>query len=340
MPSIVTNENNSVGASFEANSQDWRQAMQQAVREGADLCRRLKLPESLACSAAGNSFPVFVPLEYLSRIIPGDPLDPLLLQVLPGAPESQPQPDFSADPLDESQAVLAPGLLHKYHGRALMITTGVCAVHCRYCFRREYPYAEAGPHTWNTALERLTADDSIEEVLLSGGDPLTLSDSVLADLVERLASIKHLKRLRIHTRLPIVIPQRVNDDLLAWLTQSRLTPIVVVHANHPNEIDQPTAAALSKLKNAGVLTLNQSVLLRGVNDNATALIELSRRLINQGVAPYYLHQLDRVRGAAHFEVDPEIGRDLIGEMRAALPGYAVPRFVQEHPGEHSKRVLA
>jgi EF-P beta-lysylation protein EpmB len=224
----------------------------------------------------------------------------------------------------------------------LLITTGACAVHCRYCFRRHYPYSE-GPRSiddWQPAIDRLAADPSIDEVLLSGGDPLTLVDEQLAELARRLAEIPHLRRLRIHTRLPIVIPQRVTSELLDWLSGTRLAPIMVVHANHPQEIDAATAGALTKLIDAGVPVLNQSVLLRGVNDHAEALIDLSRRLIDLRVMPYYLHQLDRVQGAAHFEVPISRGLELVAQMRAALPGYAVPRYVQEIAGDAHKRVLA
>jgi EF-P beta-lysylation protein EpmB len=223
-----------------------------------------------------------------------------------------------------------------------MVTTGACAVHCRYCFRRHYPYGE-GPHgvdDWRPAIERIAADDSIHEVLLSGGDPLTLVDGQLADLADRLAAIPHLRRLRLHTRLPIVIPQRVCPDLLDWLTGTRLTPIVVVHANHPAELDDATGAALARLVDAGVPLLNQAVLLRGVNDDIDALAELSERLIDLRVMPYYLHQLDRVAGAAHFEVPEAEGLALIEALRARLPGYAVPRYVRETLGAANKVVLA
>ncbi|QDU94411.1 L-lysine 2,3-aminomutase [Lignipirellula cremea] len=314
--------------------------MQAAIRDPGELLRRLQLPPDLACSTAAKTFPVFAPLEYIARIVPGDRTDPLLLQVLPLPAETQSTEGFSADPLAEQDYTLAPGLLKKYAGRALLVTTGACAIHCRYCFRREFPYQQSGPPAWDESLARIAADSTIEEVLLSGGDPLTLTDPVLARLVQRLAEIPHVRRLRVHTRLPIVIPQRVNAEFLGWLTGSRLTPIVVVHANHPQEIDDPTAAALKRLRQAGVMLLNQTVLLRGVNDQAEPLIELSRRLIDAGTTPYYLHQLDRVRGTAHFETPPEVGQQLIAAMRAALPGYATPRFVQELPGEPNKTVLA
>jgi EF-P beta-lysylation protein EpmB len=288
------------------------------------------------------AFPVFAPWPYIARMTKGDPNDPLLRQVLPLPDETAEQPGFASDPVGDAAAIQAPGLLQKYHSRALLIATGACAIHCRYCFRREYPYSEApkSPEDWQPAIDRLAADPTIDEAILSGGDPLTLVDEQLAELTRRLARVPHLQRLRIHTRLPIVIPQRVTSDLIAWLRDSRLAAVMVVHANHPNEIDEPTAAALARLVEGGIPVLNQSVLLSGVNDNAAALIDLSRRLVNLRVMPYYLHQLDRVRGAAHFEVPISRGLELIAAMRRELPGYAVPRYVQEIAGEPHKRVLA
>jgi len=223
----------------------------------------------------------------------------------------------------------------------LLITTGACAIHCRYCFRRHFPYEEA-PHSeaaWDRALASITADETIREVILSGGDPLMLVDERLASLTEKVAAIQHVTRLRIHTRLPIMIPSRVTDELLDWLTGSRLTPIVVVHANHAQELTDEVACGFARLLQAGVMLLNQAVLLRGVNDTVDAQAALSERLIEIGVTPYYLHQLDRVAGAAHFEVPIEEGREIIAALRRRLPGYAVPRYVQEVSGEASKIVL-
>jgi EF-P beta-lysylation protein EpmB len=317
--------------------------MKAAVRDPIELCRRLELPRSCwrGAEQASRSFPVFAPLEYIARMRKGDPNDPLLRQVLPVGGELDLSPEFVHDPVEDRRFQIAPGLLQKYEGRALMIVTGACAVHCRYCFRRHFPYGETppSPEVWDAALARLAADPSLEEIILSGGDPLTLVDSVLAGLAERLARIRHLRRLRIHTRLPVVIPQRVTTDLLDWLRSTRLTPIVVVHANHPAELDHATAAALGRLVDGGIPVLNQAVLLRGVNDDADTLTELSRRLVNLRVMPYYLHQLDRVAGAAHFEVPMEKGKQIIAELHRRLPGYAVPRYVQEIPGAAGKSPL-
>jgi EF-P beta-lysylation protein EpmB len=318
--------------------------MHDAVRDPHELCRILGLPRQLADEAvlAARDFPLFVPRGYLARITPGDPHDPLLRQVLPLAAERITLPGFDPDPLDEAAAEQAPGLLHKYPGRALLITTGACAVHCRYCFRRHYPYATAPKslEAWEPALAEIAADESLHEVLLSGGDPLVLADDFLGQLAERLAAIGHVRRLRIHTRLPIVISERVCDELLAWLTGTRLTPIVVVHVNHPAELDCHVVRAVASLVDAGVPVLNQAVLLRGVNDTADVLAELCERLIDLRVLPYYLHQLDRVTGAAHFDVPAVEGQRLVEQVRSRLPGYAMPRYVRETPGASSKIPIA
>jgi EF-P beta-lysylation protein EpmB len=318
------------------------------VRDPVELCRRLELPAEYEAAAvrAARLFPVFAPLAYLARMRPGDVKDPLLRQVLPLAAELERADGFSVDPVGDRPATLAPGLLSKYHGRALLVTTGACAVHCRYCFRRHYPYGEGprSPDDWQPALDPIAADASLEEVILSGGDPLTLVDSHLAELARRLAAIPHVRRLRVHTRLPMMIPERVTDALLAWLCGTRLTPIMVIHANHPAELgdsaSDSVAHAIGRLVEAGIPVLNQAVLLAGVNDDADTLVELSRRLVDLRVMPYYLHQLDRVSGAAHFEVPVSRGLALINAMRERLPGYAVPRYVQEVAGEANKRVLA
>lgn len=314
------------------------------MRDPAELCRLLALPQEFAerAIAAAGGFPLFVPRGFLARIRPGDPIDPLLRQVLPVAEEFATVAGYSADPVNDAAAKRSPGLLQKYAGRALLITTGTCAVHCRYCFRRHYPYAEAPKSlaAWEPALAEIGADTSLHEVLLSGGDPLVLVDDFLAQLARRLAGIAHLRRLRIHTRLPVVIPERVCDELLGWLTGSRLTPIVVVHANHAAELDESVSRALGRLVDAGIVVLNQAVLLRGVNDSADALSALCERLVDLRVIPYYLHQLDPVAGAAHFEVPEHEGRALIAELAARLPGYAVPRYVREVPGGTSKTMIA
>jgi EF-P beta-lysylation protein EpmB len=318
----------------------WRQEMKDAVRDPVALCELLDLPAEFAqrAIAASQSFSLFAPRPFVARMRPGDTADPLLRQVLPVEAESITATGFTVDPVGDRAAELRPGLIHKYQGRVLMVTTGACAVHCRYCFRRHFPYEETPKSlaAWEPAFDAIAEDSSINEVVLSGGDPLTLVDPLLAQLADRLAEISHVQRLRVHTRLPIVIPQRVTDELLAWLFGTRLTPIMVVHANHHAEIDAAVARALGRLVDAGVPVLNQAVLLRGVNDDVAVLAELCERLVNLRVMPYYLHQMDRVAGAAHFEVPIERGRELVAALQSRLPGYAVPRYVQEIAGEKHK----
>jgi len=321
----------------------WQAAMKDAVRDPAELCRLLDLsPESVGMSqSAGAQFPLFVPRGYVARMRPGDPADPLLRQVLPVTDEIAELPGFVADPVGDLAATRQPGLLQKYRGRVLLIATGTCAVHCRYCFRRNFPYDESprSIEDWRPALDEIADDPSIHEVILSGGDPLTLVDATLGELVGQLSEIRHLRRLRIHTRLPIVIAERVTDELIDILSGSRLTPIVVIHANHANELDSRVAATLARLSDSGIVLLNQAVLLAGINDSIEAQAVLCERLVDLRVMPYYLHQLDRVAGAGHFEVPIHVGRRIVEELRSRLPGYAVPRYVQEVAGATSKIVL-
>lgn len=322
----------------------WQRLLADAIDDPAALLRALKLPAHLLPAArhAAALFPLRVPAPYLKRIRAGDAADPLLRQVLPLDVEYETRPGYSADPLDESAAQPVPGLLKKYHGRALLIATGACAVHCRYCFRRHFPYADAhaGGSRLEPALAAIAADASIGEVILSGGDPLTLHDGRLAELAGRLAAIPHVHTLRIHSRLPVVLPQRVDSGLLDWLTRTPLRKVLVLHSNHPAEIDGAVEDALAALVAAGVTLLNQAVLLRGVNDHADTLVSLSERLHRAGVLPYYLHLLDRVQGAAHFEVPDARGVALVAALRGRLPGYLVPRLVREMPGADGKTIIA
>ena len=340
---ILTTSNDSVGAGSGPSGETWQQLMKTAVRTVPGLLDYLKLADNPVFGAQAESkFPVFAPLPYLRRIRPQDPADPLLRQVLPIDAEDHSPPHFSVDPLGEDAATVQPGLLQKYHGRVLVVATGACAIHCRYCFRRHFPYGDGpgGAALRKQLATALAKDESLEEVILSGGDPLTLVDEAFALLVDTIEAAAHIKRLRIHTRLPIVIPQRVTQTLVERLSSSRLQKVIVVHANHANEIDDDVIDSLQRLNTSDTQMLNQSVLLRGVNDSADALVDLSQRLLDAGVLPYYLHQLDPVIGAAHFEVSVERGKHLINEIRARLPGYAVPRYVQEIAGRPNKTVLA
>ncbi len=327
---------------------DWHAAMRHAIRDVDEFCRLLQLPPEVAAAAGRGQghFPLFVPREYMDRMEVGNDSDPLVRQILPVADELQEVPGFVTDPVGDRDSLTQPGILRKYPGRALLIVTGACAVHCRYCFRRHFPYANRpqGLQQWRQALTELAADPQLEEVLLSGGDPLTQTDDWLGELVQMLDEIPQIRRIRVHTRLPVMIPRRVNSELLEWLRNDsrseKATRLVVIHVNHPNELQgAEIKLALAQLVEAGVPLLNQTVLLKGVNDRLDVLTELSRQLINHRVMPYYLHQLDAVAGAAHFHVPVARGRQLVRALRQQLPGYAVPRYVVECPGELSKTTI-
>lgn len=321
----------------------WQQLWRDAVTDPLELLRLLQLEHRADELLAGRDtgFALRVPRGYVARMRRGDAADPLLLQVLPRPAELEQAPGYGLDAVGDMAAASAPGVLQKYAGRALLIATGSCAVNCRYCFRRHFPYAEqtAAANHWRDAVAAVAADPSLSEVLLSGGDPLSLSNAKLAELGEALCAIAHVRRVRIHTRLPLVLPQRVDAGLIDWLTRLPLQKVVVVHANHANEFDAEVDAAHARLREAGCTLLNQSVLLRGVNDNVDTLAQLSERMIAGGVLPYYLHQLDRVQGAAHFEVADTNALALVEALRERLPGYLVPRLVREIAGEKSKTPL-
>lgn len=322
----------------------WQRALAEVITDPAELLALLDLPRDVLplSREAGRAFALRVPRGYAARMRKGDPADPLLRQVLPLAAEMDEVPGFAADPVGDLDAMAVPGLLHKYHGRVLLVTTGACAVHCRYCFRRHFPYGDANPapDAWRRALAYIAADAAITEVILSGGDPLVLPDARLANLAAQLADIPHLRRLRLHTRLPIVLPERVDAALLHWLGGTRLRAVMVVHANHAQEIDAATRKALAALQGVGVTLLNQAVLLKGVNDDAAVLAALSETLFEAGVLPYYLHLLDRVRGAAHFEVDAVRAQAIVTALQSRLPGYLVPRLVKEIAGAPAKIPVA
>lgn len=321
----------------------WQALWRDAVRDPRELLCLLGLDGRVPAlsDAAAAQFPLRVPRGFVARMRHGDPADPLLRQVLPLDDEMRPVPGFSLDAVGDAAAKAGHGVIRKYRGRALLVTTGSCAIHCRYCFRRHFPYAEetAAAAGWREAIELIGADPSIDEVILSGGDPWSLSTAKLAELTGALADVPHLRRLRVHTRLPVVLPERVDDALTQWLRRLPWPVTVVLHANHAAEFDGHVDAALARLRDAGALLLNQAVLLRGVNDSVQALADLSERGHRAGVLPYYLHQLDRVHGAAHFEVPDDDARALHAGLAARLSGYLVPRLVREVPGDTGKRPL-
>ena len=322
---------------------DWKRLWRDAVRDPRELLALLGL-ESLGTGipeVAAAGFPLRVPRGFVARMRHGDAGDPLLRQVLPLDEEDRPMPGYGLDAVGDAAARTATGVLQKYRGRALLVATGSCAIHCRYCFRRHFPYGEdsATRDGWREALDRIGNDDSIDEVILSGGDPLSLATAKLAELTDALAAIPHVRRLRIHSRLPVVLPERIDAGLLRWLGALPWPLAVVIHANHANEFDAGVDTAMARLRGVGATLLNQAVLLRGVNESVDVLAALSERAYAAGVLPYYLHQLDRVAGTAHFEVDDDTALALHAALAARLPGYLVPRLVREVAGDTGKRPL-
>jgi len=321
-----------------AGAEPWQRALQNVITDLDELLDLLQLSRRVLSLDDKTSFPLRVPRAFVARMRLGDANDPLLLQVLPAAAERITLPGYSADPLAEADANKVPGLIHKYHGRVLLIVTGHCAIHCRYCFRRHFPYADNQPSRsdWSQAFDYIRANASISEVILSGGDPLSVPDRHLQWMLDEIAAIPHVQRLRIHTRLPVVVPERVTQALVTLLERSRLQVSVVLHANHAQELDASVAQALLPLRHAGIVLLNQAVLLAGINDSEQALADLSERLFALGVLPYYVHLLDAVAGAAHFDVSAAQVQALRAALLARLPGYLVPQFVREVPHAVSK----
>ncbi|MDH5255339.1 MAG: EF-P beta-lysylation protein EpmB [Gammaproteobacteria bacterium] len=326
-----------------ASARHWQAELARGFREPAQLLAALGLTAADCGLAPGAApgFPLRVPRGFVARMRRGDPRDPLLLQVLPARAEAVPEAGFVSDPVGDLASARTPGLLQKYPRRALLVTTGACAVHCRYCFRREYPYGEhsAAAGKLETAIRDIAGDPSLEEIILSGGDPLVLAEQRLESLLKALDDLPHVRRIRLHTRVPVVLPERVDARLLDFLGSLRTRIVVVIHANHGREIDPPVAAALRALSAATGPVLNQSVLLRGVNDSPGAIVELSHALFEAGVMPYYLHQMDPVSGAAHFAVADAEALRLISAAMKALPGYLVPKLVRETPGALTKTLL-
>jgi EF-P beta-lysylation protein EpmB len=322
------------------NTTTWQNALKTAITDPQELITLLELDAAflLPAQQAAKLFPLRVPRGFVARMKKGDVHDPLLKQILPIGTELQTSMEFTADPLHEKNVNPLPGLLHKYKNRVLLTVTSACAVNCRYCFRREFAYSDNNPGTkgYEKIMAYIAADVSINEVILSGGDPLVASDDHLAALIQQLAQIDHVKLLRIHSRLPIVLPERITPSLIAVLKSTRLKPVLVLHCNHANEIAEDVRHILQQLHQAGITLLNQSVLLKDVNDNAEVLIELSEKLFAANVLPYYLHLLDKVNGTQHFEVEEGVAKALHWEMMQHLPGYLVPRLVREVPGAPAK----
>ncbi len=322
---------------------NWQQEYRESITNIDQLCQILGLKiEQLPISTQANQqFQLRVPHSYVHRMQKSNPNDPLLLQVLPSNHEDKHIEGYLKDPVGDLQSSKSPGLLQKYKGRALLLASSRCAIHCRYCFRRHFPYTTQNPRhdSWEQALQELQQDQSITEIILSGGDPLSLDDFILTNLISKLESIAHIQRLRIHTRLPVVIPNRICNELLAWIKNTRLKVIFVLHINHAQEIDTHLQKSLQKLTNVNCTLLNQSVLLQNINYHASSLIKLSEALFNAGVLPYYLHLLDKVDGAAHFDVSEQDACNLMREISKHLPGYLVPKLVNEIPGRSSKNLI-
>lgn len=324
--------------------QNWQSQLSDLITDPLELLEILELSKAQLLSGAilaSGQFKLRVPRAFVRKMEVGNPLDPLLLQVLPHHLEMEEHEGFVTDPLDEEQANQIPGVLHKYKSRFLLTLTGACAVHCRYCFRRHFPYQENLPKNedWLNIKGYLEAHPEINEVILSGGDPLTLSNRKLATWIERLESLSQIKILRIHSRVPIVTPERIDEELVSLLKNSRLRVILVVHSNHPAELDNLTCAKLSHLAKQNILVLNQAVLLKGVNDSAQTLVNLSQRLFEAQILPYYLHVLDKVKGAHHFDLGAEKIDQIYKDVLASLPGYLVPKLVREVAGENNKTPL-
>lgn len=322
---------------------DWQMSLKSLVTDPAELLALLDLPAVHLDAAvrAAELFPLRVPREFIALMQPGNINDPLLKQVLPIDAEFIDKPGFITDPLEEASARPVPGVVHKYRDRLLLILSGACAINCRYCFRRHFPYADnriSGSAT-QVALEYIQAQSDLREVIFSGGDPLVTADARLKEIIGKISEIPHIERLRIHSRLPVVIPSRITEPLIQVLTKSRLQTALVLHINHPREISPELVDACERLRKAGVTLLNQAVILRDINDQLPTQVELSRALYRAGILPYYLFLFDPVKGASHFDIPEREARALAAKMQSELPGYLMPRLAREVPGEPSKTLL-
>ncbi|MHC9511264.1 EF-P beta-lysylation protein EpmB [Kangiella sp. M94] len=318
---------------------EWKKLLSQAISSPFELLSRLNLAiDDLPYTVLPeHQFIQKVPAPFVECMEKNNPYDPLLRQVLAVSDENQEVAGFVPDPLQEQQSEV-PGLLHKYRSRVLVMLSTACAINCRYCFRREFPYQQhqTGRQGWQAIFDYLNAHPEINEVILSGGDPLAVNDSYLKDFIQQLELIPSVVRLRIHTRLPVVIPQRVTQGLIEALTESRLQTVMVLHINHPNEIGELFAKAANRLHQNGIHLLNQSVLLKNINDSSITLAELSEKLFAHHIQPYYLHQLDKVSGTHHFEVNDSEAIKIMQELNSLLAGFLVPKLVREEAGRSSK----
>lgn len=322
-------------------SLSWQKKLARGFSSATELLNFLELQEHKACVDAETLFPTRVPLEFAQRMQKGNPNDPLLLQILAAQNELIPHPDYQSDPLVELSVNPLKGLIHKYQSRVLLTLTGVCAVNCRFCFRRHFPYQENNPGRkgWEDVCDYISKDPNITEVILSGGDPLLASDKIFIGLIEQLEQIPHLHTLRIHTRIPIVFPDRVDKDFLALLAATRFHKVIVLHCNHPQELDKTVKQVCAELNQIGCTLLNQSVLLTGINDDSSILAQLSQTLFSYGVLPYYLHLLDKVKGTAHFDMPCSKAQEIFTQLQRILPGYLVPRLVRDEAGKTNKTLI-
>lgn len=336
LPQIITQIDHDLHL---CDEKSWQKDLRNVITDPEQLLALVDIApkDYLQHFKARKLFPVRVPLPFIKRMKKGDINDPLLKQVMPLSDEFLQSDGYSTDPLGEHDTV-AEGLLHKYKHRVLMIVKSACAINCRYCFRRHFPYQDNSPNKkrWQSALDYIAIHTEISEVIFSGGDPLMANDDHLAWLIDKIEQISHVKRLRIHSRLPVVIPKRITTGLVSLLRNSRLKATMVLHINHPNEINSELIAALEPLRVARIPLFNQSVLLRGVNDDAVILNNLSETLFDAGIQPYYLHLFDAVQGAAHFDVSEEVAVKIVKEMLASLPGFLMPKLVREIAGQTNK----
>ncbi len=317
----------------------WKTILRKNFRRLEDLASYLELtPDQREQLSKSPSFALNVPLRLAQKMQKGTLDDPLFKQFVPTLEELTVHPDFNKNPVGDCNARKEDKLLHKYIGRALILASSACVMNCRYCFRQHFPY-ETEQKGFTNEIEKIRNDSSIHEIILSGGDPLSLSDANLSDLINELVSMPHIKRIRFHTRFPVGIPERLDESFLQLIKNCPLQIYFVLHINHPNELDQHLFDHLKPLQLLGVILMNSAVLLKGVNDNVETLQELSEQLINHGILPYYINQLDRVEGGVHFEVPEEKGLWLINEIAKKLPGYGVPKYIREIEGQPYKTPL-